>query len=207
MPMSKQARVVNIRDEDYDVYCGRNPKYGDPKWGNPFTVKKYGREGAIRKHREWIRTAPVFNDIEELRGKVLGCHCAPRPCHGDTLLFLANSPRRIKLNDKHYPPKRFLICGIREWPYYFPILMIVGGLKRVYGDDIVIIHGAQSKKGPNGEYRGVDQFVGRAARQLELEEEPYPADWKKLGRAAGPIRNQQMLDEGKPDRVIAVGSD
>jgi hypothetical protein len=31
----------------------------------------------------------------------------------------------------------------------------------------------------------------------------FPADWKKYGRAAGAIRNQQMLDEGKPDVVIA----
>lgn len=31
----------------------------------------------------------------------------------------------------------------------------------------------------------------------------YPADWKKYGGAAGPIRNQQMLDEGKPDLVVA----
>ena len=29
------------------------------------------------------------------------------------------------------------------------------------------------------------------------------ADWQGLGRAAGPIRNQQMLDEGQPDLVIA----
>jgi hypothetical protein len=31
----------------------------------------------------------------------------------------------------------------------------------------------------------------------------FPANWKKHGRAAGPMRNQQMLDEGKPDLVIA----
>lgn len=31
----------------------------------------------------------------------------------------------------------------------------------------------------------------------------YPADWNKHGKAAGPIRNQQMLDEGKPDLVVA----
>ena len=31
----------------------------------------------------------------------------------------------------------------------------------------------------------------------------FPADWKKHGKAAGGIRNQQMLDEGKPDLVIA----
>lgn len=33
--------------------------------------------------------------------------------------------------------------------------------------------------------------------------EEYPANWSKHGKAAGPIRNQQMLDEGKPDLVVA----
>lgn len=33
--------------------------------------------------------------------------------------------------------------------------------------------------------------------------EGYPADWKKYGKKAGYIRNKQMLDEGKPDLVIA----
>ena len=31
----------------------------------------------------------------------------------------------------------------------------------------------------------------------------YMADWKRLGRKAGPIRNQRMLVEGKPDLVVA----
>lgn len=31
----------------------------------------------------------------------------------------------------------------------------------------------------------------------------FPADWRTHGKAAGPIRNQRMLDEGKPDVVIA----
>jgi len=31
----------------------------------------------------------------------------------------------------------------------------------------------------------------------------YMADWEGLGRKAGPIRNQQMLVEGKPDLVVA----
>jgi hypothetical protein len=31
----------------------------------------------------------------------------------------------------------------------------------------------------------------------------FKADWKKHGKAAGPIRNQRMLDEGKPDLVLA----
>lgn len=31
----------------------------------------------------------------------------------------------------------------------------------------------------------------------------YVADWKKHGRSAGPKRNQRMLDDGKPDLVVA----
>lgn len=31
----------------------------------------------------------------------------------------------------------------------------------------------------------------------------YRAQWRVHGRAAGPIRNQQMLDERKPDLVVA----
>lgn len=30
------------------------------------------------------------------------------------------------------------------------------------------------------------------------------ADWSKYGKAAGPMRNQKMLDEYKPDLVVAL---
>jgi hypothetical protein len=35
-----------------------------------------------------------------------------------------------------------------------------------------------------------------------IPSEIYHADWQ-LGRKAGPIRNQRMLDEGRPELVIA----
>lgn len=31
----------------------------------------------------------------------------------------------------------------------------------------------------------------------------FPADWDRYGRKAGPLRNQQMIDEGHPDLVLA----
>lgn len=36
---------------------------------------------------------------------------------------------------------------------------------------------------------------------------PFPADWKQYGKAAGPIRNKQMLDEGQPDLVLCFHDD
>ena len=37
----------------------------------------------------------------------------------------------------------------------------------------------------------------------EREEIVFPAEWDKYGVSAGPIRNQKMIDEGKPDLVFA----
>jgi hypothetical protein len=35
--------------------------------------------------------------LDELRGRDLVCFCAPRPCHGDLLLRLANAPRNERI--------------------------------------------------------------------------------------------------------------
>jgi hypothetical protein len=46
-------------------------------------------------------------------------------------------------------------------------------------------------------------MASRYADEHGLSQERFPADWDTHGRAAGPIRNQRMLDVGKPDFVIA----
>lgn len=54
-----------------------------------------------------------------------------------------------------------------------------------------------------GDAPGVDRIAGYWARKNGLTNLKFPVDWEKYGTAAGPIRNKQMLDEGKPDLVIA----
>jgi hypothetical protein len=51
--------------------------------------------------------------------------------------------------------------------------------------------------------RGADSLAVRYAEQYKCPVEKFPALWDVHGRAAGPIRNQLMLDEGKPDLVLA----
>ncbi len=37
--------------------------------------------------------------------------------------------------------------------------------------------------------------------------EKYPAKWNLYGKGAGHIRNKEMIDKGKPDKVVAFHSD
>lgn len=58
-----------------------------------------------------------------------------------------------------------------------------------------IIHGAAP---------GADTLADRWAKRHGVPVQPFPANWKKHRKAAGPIRNAQMLAEGRPDIVIAM---
>lgn len=62
------------------------------KWGNPYRPGVHGsREEVIQLYREYLLGKPQLLDaLQELHGKVLGCWCAPLPCHADVLLELAN---------------------------------------------------------------------------------------------------------------------
>lgn len=55
----------------------------------------------------------------------------------------------------------------------------------------------------SGKAKGADTVAIEWAVVNWCSWEEYPADWEQYGKAAGPIRNQRMLDEGKPDLVIA----
>lgn len=80
--------VANCKTDHYDVYIGR-----PSKWGNPFSIGKHGtREEVIEKYREWLSGQwELLDSLDELEGKVLGCHCKPLACHGDILVELVNN--------------------------------------------------------------------------------------------------------------------
>jgi hypothetical protein len=58
-----------------------------------------------------------------------------------------------------------------------------------------------------GEAKGADSLARDVALELGFKVLSFPADWDKYHRAAGPIRNRQMLTEGKPDLVLAFHQD
>lgn len=86
---------------------------------------------------------------------------------------------------------RVLVCGSRHWRDKKAIRMILEELPR----DTVIIHGGAV---------GADRLAGEVAKELKFDKIiVFPAQWRKYGQAAGPIRNKRMLIEGKPDTVYA----
>lgn len=80
-------RAVHCKRERYHVYIGR-----PSKWGNPFVVGRDGARGeCIELYERWLlENEELMAALPQLRGKVLGCWCAPRRCHGDVLVRLAN---------------------------------------------------------------------------------------------------------------------
>lgn len=80
--------VVHCKKQRYDVYIGRPSVFG-----NPFVIGKDGdRDDVIRKFEQYLLKdeALMARAKKELRGKVLGCFCAPQKCHGDILAKYAN---------------------------------------------------------------------------------------------------------------------
>ena len=77
-------KVVHIDNDKYDVYIGRGSK-----WGNPFRIGIDGsRKEVISKYRSWIlkqEQKDLLSEMIMLDGKILGCHCKPKDCHGDIL--------------------------------------------------------------------------------------------------------------------------
>ena len=83
-----------------------------------------------------------------------------------------------------------LCCGSREWRDRETIREWLKKLP----PNTTIVHGAAP---------GADTMVDEEARAIGLEVRKYPADWAGEGKAAGPLRNQQMLDQEHPSAVLA----
>jgi len=91
------STVINANyGADFDVYIGSRSIWANPYWWKPGagTDPQYqveDRAESITKFRSWITKRPdLMARLHELRGKVLGCSCYPKGCHGDVLSELAD---------------------------------------------------------------------------------------------------------------------
>jgi len=98
--------VVNWHNSSYDVYIGRHVPGGPPEvppelcvYGNPFILNDVNDPGeraqVIAAYEKWLlspeKSSLVAMAKVKLPGKVLGCWCKPKDCHGDVLLWVVNA--------------------------------------------------------------------------------------------------------------------
>lgn len=189
----KLTRVVNFHSSDFPfepfewgagyVYIGRAGHSRDGRWGNPYTGPD--RWQNIHLYHQWLvreLKRKVFRNefIEQLWGKTLVCFCKPKRCHGDVMV---QQLERLTIQ------KRVLVCGGRDYIDAARMAAVLGDLRPK-----LVIHGAA---------RGADTLAAQWATFTKTKALAFPADWERHGRAAGAVRNQQMLDEGKPHLVAA----
>jgi hypothetical protein len=89
---------------------------------------------------------------------------------------------------------RLLVCGGRTYGYTPAERQALHEALAAF-KPTVVIHGAAA---------GADSVADKWAKVRGIEVLAFPADWKRYAYAAGPIRNAQMLEEGKPDIVLAA---
>jgi hypothetical protein len=98
---------------------------------------------------------------------------------------------------------RVIVTGSREWPSRAAVWEALAGVLNENvedGETITVVHGAA---------RGADRFAAEWCHlpdepgyHVTVVEEPHPADWARYGKAAGPMRNREMVDLGA-DLVLA----
>ena len=66
------------------------------KWQNPYKIGVDGtRNQVLAKFEIWLRSNDkLMNDLDELKGEVLGCCCPPKKCHGEIIIKLINEKDR-----------------------------------------------------------------------------------------------------------------
>ena len=123
--------VVNIRDKTpYDVYVGRPAGNEKFHYGNPFS-HMYGsmasvivgsRQEAVEACEKWLRGQAhrnveqerrkwILENLFRLRGKTVGCFCAPKLCHGEVLLRMAEAVRPLSKLEKGQKGTVLLVDG------------------------------------------------------------------------------------------------
>jgi len=88
-------KVVHINHAPYDIYIGR-----PSKWENPFKIGVDGtRSEVIKLYEEYVRNNKyLMESLPELEGKILGCWCYPKRCHGEVLIKLLDELGKYDLS-------------------------------------------------------------------------------------------------------------
>ena len=92
---------------------------------------------------------------------------------------------------------RVIVTGDRHWAALDLAEDILKRLLAKYGPNLTIVHGGAT---------GVDNAFAEACRKLGVADEPHVANWKGMGKLAGPVRNREMILAGASLCIALHGS-
>lgn len=105
-----------------------------------------------------------------------------------------NTESRTALGVALLTNETWLVCGGRDFSDQRMFDIIMSHLVGQRGCPSKLVHGAAN---------GADSLADAWGKRLAIEVVACPADWNKHGKAAGPIRNEDMLIDHKPKLVVA----
>lgn len=88
---------------------------------------------------------------------------------------------------------RVLVCGGRNFDDADFVWERLDFWHEFWGIDLIIHGGA----------KGADLLAEKWAISHDITHISFKPGWSQYGPAAGPLRNKKMLDEGRPDMVLA----
>lgn len=89
---------------------------------------------------------------------------------------------------------KVLVCGGRDYRDVHRVYHVLDLLVERRGPVASIVQGGAA---------GADMHAANWGWDHKIPVGTFNAKWKEYSKKAGAIRNQEMLDEGKPDLVIA----
>ena len=168
----RETFVVNLYKEEFDVYIGRKGKGQDGYYGNPFARMPQTESIALfRKYfYERLKSDPVFNlRIRSLKGKILGCFCKPKACHGDVIAeYLNGLPEEV-------PIRLAVICSRIFHNYKF-----MAEILQWYDVKEIISEGTE--------------FIARYAAEHVIPLREFKPEWNRHGSSAGYRCDEQIID-------------
>lgn len=179
----QETAVVNIYRDAYDAYIGREGKGQDGTFGNPFHGPDRARNIADYKayfYERLRKDHEFFVKVRQLRGKRLGCFCAPKRCHGDIIAEYLNA----------IAPLAYGIIGSRSFEDY-----------QFFKDTL---YWFEFKAIISGGASGADSLAERYAIEHDIPFKKFVPNWRPGGvydRSAGFKRNKLIIDAS--DEIIA----
>lgn len=111
--------VANVKkSQPYNIYIGRENNFYHheaSEWANPYVMDEWHTRDMVLGLYYWhlIANPNLYDATKELRGKTLGCYCAPLPCHGDLLTWLSEGHKLPTI----YAPHNWQECQFCGAPF------------------------------------------------------------------------------------------